>query len=78
MFFDAIRLRALSHEPLPAPLSFAIGCLASVHARHGPAQAQDLFLASRGLLGAIMEVDNRESRSHDLLMAVCALQPGCQ
>lgn len=59
-------------EPVAVPLSLSFACLASVHIRQNPAQAKNLFLASRGLLGAIMEVDNRESRSPDLLMAVCA------
>lgn len=59
---------------MAAPLSLAISCLASVHARHDAAKARDLFLASRGLLGALMEIDNRESRLPDLLIAVSILQ----
>lgn len=52
------------------PLSLAISCLASVHARQETAKARDLFLGSRYLLGVMMEIDNAESRSPDLIMAV--------
>lgn len=59
-----------------APLSLAISCLASVHARQETATARDLFLGSRYLLGVMMEIDNAESRSPDLIMAVCTVQLG--
>jgi hypothetical protein len=55
-------------------LTLAISCLASVNVHHDTAQARNLFLASRYLLGVIMEIDNRESRSADLLMAVRNIQ----
>ena len=63
-------------EPVAPPLRLAIACVASVQARHGAAEARDLFLASRALMGFSMEVDNREARSLDLLMTVCTLRLG--
>ena len=61
-------------EPVAAPLALAYSCLASIHARNVAEQSKDLFLASRCLLGALMEIDNRESRSPDLLLAVGTLR----
>ncbi|CRG82907.1 hypothetical protein PISL3812_00254 [Talaromyces islandicus] len=66
----------LNRLPLPPPsrgsvaptLPLAIACLASVHANNDPAEAKDLFLATFSLWSSIMEVDNREARSLDLLM----------
>ncbi|KAK5704472.1 hypothetical protein LTR17_021854 [Elasticomyces elasticus] len=69
VFLNQLQVHASRQEQLAAPLSFAIACLASVHCRHAEAEARDLFLASRGLGGALMEIDNAESRSPDLLVA---------
>ncbi|KIW24040.1 uncharacterized protein PV07_09779 [Cladophialophora immunda] len=68
-FLGRLHIQAGSPEPVAAPLAFAIGCLASVHTRNAAEQSKDLFFASRGLLGALMEIDNRESRFPDLLLA---------
>ncbi|KAK3615961.1 hypothetical protein LTR56_026279 [Elasticomyces elasticus] len=73
VFLNQLQIYASTQERTAAPLSFAIACLASVHCRHAEAEARDLFLASRGLGGALMEIDNAESRSPDLLVAVMTM-----
>lgn len=70
MFLSPLANWIQSRELVAAPLSLAASCLASVHARHDAAQARGLFLASRYLSGVLMEIDNKESRSPDLLLAV--------
>lgn len=71
-FLGDLAVWTLSYTSLASPLLFAICCLASVQARRHESEARNLFMASRGLLGTIMEVDNRESRSSELLLAVSA------
>ncbi|KAK3626758.1 hypothetical protein LTR22_023053 [Elasticomyces elasticus] len=73
VFLNQLQIYPSTQERTAAPLSFAIACLASVHCRHAEAEARDLFLASRGLGGALMEIDNAESRSPDLLVAVMTM-----
>jgi hypothetical protein len=57
-------------ESATTPLRLAVGCVTAIHLRRDEAEAEHLFSASRALIGAIMEIDNRESRSPDLLVAV--------
>ena len=70
-FLERLPIAPPSHTAMAPPLQFAIGCVASVHARCEPNEAENLFRASRGLWGATMECDNREARSVELLVTVC-------
>lgn len=70
-FLERLPIAPPSHTTMAPPLHFAIGCMASIHARREPDEAANLFMASRGLWGVTMECDNREARSVELLVTVC-------
>jgi hypothetical protein len=52
------------------PLRLAVACLASMHAKAAGNESRHLFLAALDLWGFMTEVDNREARSLDMVMAV--------
>lgn len=62
---------SISRESIVPPLRLATACLASIYAGNTPSEARDLFFAGAKLWAVMMEVDNRESRSLDSLVAVC-------
>ena len=59
-----------SREPVVPPLRLAMACIASLQAGHDDAASRNLFLASLSLWAAIVEIDNREARSPEMLMGV--------
>ena len=70
IFFGRLPLPEPSREPIAPPLRLAIACLASVYLNQAEEESTKLFLAGMSLWTVIMEVDNREARSLELLMAV--------
>ena len=52
------------------PLRLAIACLASAYLRKSEVEGRDLFTAGMNLWSVIVEVDNREARSLEMLLAV--------
>ncbi len=75
VFLGRLPIPHSSRESTVPPLRLATACIASLHAGHAPSEARDLFLAGGKLWAVMMEVDNRESRSLDWLVAVCHLIP---
>lgn len=69
-FLGRLPIPSPTRHHITSPLCFAIGCVASVHAGANITMSRDLCLASQGLWGSTMEVDNREARSVELLIAV--------
>ena len=53
------------------PLRLAIAGIVSAYQRTSEAQGRDLFMAGMNLWSMIIEVDNREARSLETLVAVC-------
>lgn len=63
-------LPPVSREQIVPPLRLAMACLASLHIGRDDAESRHLFLASLSLWGAMLEIDNREARSPEMLMGV--------
>jgi len=59
-----------SREATAPPLRLAQACLGSVYSRRGVGEARDLFHAGSSLWAVILEVDNSEARSIEMLVAV--------
>ena len=53
------------------PLRLAIAGVASAYQRKSETEGRDLFMAGMNLWSVIIEVDNREARSLEMLLAVC-------
>lgn len=61
-----------SREIITPPLRLAQACLGSVYTQtqKGSEEARNLFHAGASLWAVIVEVDNSEARSHEMLVAV--------
>lgn len=70
VFLEDLFTNQLVREPVASPFSLSVACLASIHAQRGEQEASNLFRAGIALLEVITEVDNREARSFEMLMAV--------
>ena len=57
------------------PLRLAVACIASACQRKSETEGRHLFLAGMSLWSTILEVDNREARSPEMLLAVCTRSP---
>jgi hypothetical protein len=57
-------------DNIVAPLRFAVATLSSLHDRRDEEESREGFFLTSGLWGTIMETDNREARSVELLVAV--------
>lgn len=69
-FFRRISLPLVSREVVAPPLSFGLACLGAVHVRRPAEESRNLFIAGADLWAVMMEVDNREARSLDMITAV--------
>ena len=63
-------LPPLHLEVIAPPLRLAMACLGSLHRGRDEAESRLLFQASMSLWGAMLEIDNREARSSEMLMGV--------
>jgi hypothetical protein len=70
LFLNRLPVPSPLVEPITTPMRFIIGCLAEARNTDAVAETDGLFFAATGLWAAIMEVDNREARSFELLMTV--------
>ncbi len=52
------------------PFRLAVACLGSMQLRCPEKESKDLFLAGIDLWAAMTEIDNREARSLEMLLAV--------
>lgn len=70
LFLNKLPIPGPTTEAFAAPLRFAIVCLASLHDRRAEEESNEMFFIASSLWGTIMETDNREARSVELLVAV--------
>ena len=59
-----------SREAIAPPLRLSQACLASVYTRRPQDEARNLFLGAINLWSVMLEVDNSEARSVEMLIAV--------
>lgn len=72
-FFRRISLPSHSRENVAPPLCFGLACLGSIYAVRPAEESRKLFLAGMNLWTVMMESDNREARSLDMITAVSLL-----
>jgi hypothetical protein len=70
LFLNRLPVPSPDVESITAPMRFIIGCLVGAREPDTVAETKALFFAATGLWAAIMEIDNREARSFELLVAV--------
>lgn len=75
VFLNRFPLPQPTRERQSTPFCFGMACIAAAHANRPDSPSKDLFTAGMSLWSVITEVDNREARSIDMLMAVCHLFP---
>lgn len=75
IFLNQFPLGQSCSDVTTPPLRLAVACLASMHARPPDNESRHLFLAALDLWAFMTEVDNREARSLDMLMAVSYRDP---
>ena len=69
-FFNGFPRLLSAPETIAIPLRLAIACLASVQGRKNENEGQNLFMAGMSLWAVLLEVDNREAQSLEMLLAV--------
>ena len=74
-FFTGLARLFPSAAQVAMPLRLAIACVASVCVRKSENEGEDLFVAGMKLWSVILEVDNREARSLEMLLAVRSSSP---
>lgn len=75
VFMSRMPLPPPSREAIAPPLRLAQACLGSVYTRRGIDEARNLFHAGSSLWAVILEVDNSEARSIEMLVAVRYCRP---
>ncbi|KIW27411.1 uncharacterized protein PV07_07149 [Cladophialophora immunda] len=73
VFLNQLPLAQYCTDLTTPPLRLAVACLASMHGKAPGNESRHLFLAALDLWAFMTEVDNREARSLDMLMATILL-----